>query len=267
MTPRRWRTAFASVVGTSHTKNGSPCQDAGGCRILETADGGEILLLAASDGAGTATRSEVGAALAVQSFLDRFGGAALRDPSLAIIDRAFVDHWLAEFQEAVVALAGSEANQVRDYSCTLLGAVIGPSSAAYVQIGDGAIVVGGEEPGEYIWIVWPQHGEYANQTYFLTQDNAAEALVFETGNPVNEIAVFTDGIERLVLDLATMTVHSPAFRPIFGWLAGTEPDRSGRASEALIAYLGTDHINRRTDDDKTLVMASRAAAAPEDRRP
>lgn len=263
MIRRRWRTAFASVIGTSHTKTDTPCQDASGCSVLETPDGAEILLVAASDGAGTASRSEAGASLAVRLFLDAFGKAALSEPSLRTIDRAFVDGWLSDFQDSVRRLSDDEGHSVREYSCTFLGAVIAGTAAAYVHIGDGAIIVGDEEPGEYNWVVWPQHGEYANQTHFLTQEDAAEALVFETGKPVDEVAVFTDGIERLVLDLSTNTVHSPAFRSIFAWLARTEPDRSGCASDALIAYLGSDHINRRTDDDKTLVMASRVTPAAE----
>jgi len=233
--------------------------------VVSTPDGIEVLLTVASDGAGTASRSEVGAALAVSSFLDVFGAAAQVDPSLDTVDRTFVDDWLASFKNAVSIVAASEGHDVRDYSCTLLGAVVGPASAAYVHIGDGAIVVGTEERGDYTWIVWPQHGEDASQTHFLTQEDAAAALVFETGPPVDEVAVFTDGIERLVLDLSAHTVHSPAFQPIFRWLARTEPDRSSGPSGALVTYLGSDHINSRTDDDKTLVMATRAAPADGDK--
>lgn len=258
MSQRRWRTAFASVVGTSHIKTGTSCQDAGGCTVIEAADGSEVLVAAVADGAGTAPRSEAGAWLAVKRFLEAFGEAARTEPSLGSIDRAFADRWLAAFREAVCRLAEAEDHRVRDYSCTLLGAVIGPSSATYFHIGDGAIVVGTEEPGEYTWVVWPQHGEYANTTHFLTQEDADAVLVFETGPAVDEVALFSDGIERLVLDLSSNTVHSPAFRPIFNWLAGTEPDRSERPSEALVAYLSSDHVNRRTDDDKTIVMATRA---------
>jgi hypothetical protein len=229
--------------------------------VVEAHDGTEVLLAVASDGAGTASRSDAGATLAVRTFLEFFSVAAREDPLLAVIDRAFVVDWLARFKDVVARLAAEEGHGVRDYSCTLLGAIVGPKSAAYVHIGDGAIIVGTEEPGEYTWVVWPQHGEYANQTHFLTQEDAADALVFETGVPVDEVAVFTDGIERLVLDIGASAVHSPAFRPIFGWLAMTEPERSGQPSEALAAYLRSDHINRRTDDDKTLVMATRADPA------
>jgi hypothetical protein len=257
MVGRRWRTAFATVAGTSHLRNGSPCQDASGCIVLELPDGSEVLAAAASDGAGTAVRSKEGAELAVSSFLTDFGIAAARDSSLNSIDRSFVDEWLFSFQLAVSRLAEGAESHPRDYSCTLLGAIVGPASAIYLHIGDGAIVVGAEGEEDYAWIAWPQHGEYANQTYFLTQSDASTILVFERGPPVDEIALFTDGIERLVLNLSDQSVHSPAFRPIFQWLAQTEPERSDKASDALSAYLSSDYINARTDDDKSLVIATR----------
>ena len=52
-----WRTAHASVIGTSHTATGAPCQDAGDCEVLAAADGSEILVAAVADGAGSAKRS------------------------------------------------------------------------------------------------------------------------------------------------------------------------------------------------------------------
>ena len=253
MQHRLWRTAYASVLGTSHLKTGSPCQDAGGCIVVPAADGGEVLIAAVADGAGTAKRSEAGASLAVSRFLHDF---AETDP--ASIDRPFVVQWIGSVQSEIATMAADEGNQVRDYACTLLGAVVAGSGAVYFQIGDGAIVVGGGEVGEYDWVFWPQHGEYANVTNFLTQEQAAETLEFETGGPVREIALFSDGIERLVLNFSARAVHSPSFRPIFKWLAGMEPGSKQQPAEALINYLGSDHVNKRTDDDKTLVMATRA---------
>ena len=253
MQNRLWRTAYASVLGTSHLKTGSPCQDAGRCLVVPGADGGEVLIAAVSDGAGTAKRSEAGASLVVARFLRDCTEA---DPTT--IDRTFVVNWIRSVQNEIAALAADEGHEVRDYACTMLGAVVGESGAVYVQIGDGAIVVSGEEVGEYSWIFWPQHGEYANVTNFLTQEQAAEVLLFEIGPPVREIALFSDGIERLVLDFSARTVHSPSFRPIFNWLAKTEPLDKPQPSEALTTYLSSDHINKRTDDDKTLVMATRA---------
>jgi hypothetical protein len=78
---------------------------------------------------------------------------------------------------------------------------------------------------------------------------------------VHELAMFSDGLERLVLDMTARTVHAPALRPIFGWLAATEPTPGGAPSDVVAAYLNSANVNRRTDDDKTLVMATRASPA------
>lgn len=257
MTYGRWRTAFASVIGTSHSRAGTSCQDASACVVVKAEDGTEILLAVVADGAGTADRSEVGAALAVDLFTRDFREAALLDPSLASIDKTFVTDWIRTVQDAIQEIASREGNGLADYACTLVGAIVGISRAAYLQIGDGAIVVAGGEFDDYGWISWPQHGEYANTTNFLTQDDANRLMFFETGPSVRQIALFTDGIERLVLDFSSRTVHSPAFKPIFEWLTASAADASHGPSAELSAYLRSEHVNRRTDDDKSLVMAIR----------
>jgi hypothetical protein len=152
----------------------------------------------------------------------------------------------------------------REFACTALGAVIGERRAVFLQIGDGAIVVSNRsEPEDYGWIFWPQHGEFANQTNFVTQDNALEVLEFEAEDRcIDEVAIFTDGIERLVLDLTEKTAHAPFFRTLFGWLVKTEPaevETEISISPVLSTYLGSKQINDRTDDDKTLILATRRA--------
>ena len=256
---RSWRTAYASVIGTSHHRSGTPCQDAGLCRTVGAADGSEVLVAAVSDGAGTAARSEAGSALAVASFVEAFGDAVEAATDLDGIDREFALGWLESARKAIRELARSEGRETRDYACTILGAVVGPASSVFLQVGDGAIVVAERGTDDFSWVFWPQHGEFANQTYFIVQDDVDQVFKFEVGtNRIDEVALFSDGIERLVLDIANKAVHTPSFRPIFKWLAGTEPTGTAEPSAALTAYLGSAHINARTDDDKTLVMATRA---------
>ncbi len=83
---------------------------------------------------------------------------------------------------------------------------------------------------------------------------------------VDEVAIFTDGVERLVLDLQERTAHAPFFRTLFGWVAKTEAAAVNEeipTSEAMGRYLGSKQINDRTDDDKTLILASRRPAPKE----
>lgn len=209
MTCPPWRIAHASVIGISHVTAGIPCQDASRCEVMRAPDGREVLLAVAADGAGSAARSDAGAEMAVKSFIREFAHAIGENGSLEAIDRAFVLVWLETLRKRIDFIAQDEGAPSRDFACTVLGALIGPYQAIFMQVGDGAIIVSGDEASDYSWMFWPQHGEFANQTNFILQDNLAEVLDFEivTGT-INEMAIFTDGIERLVLDFATRTVRS-----------------------------------------------------------
>jgi hypothetical protein len=262
-----WRVAHTSVIGTSHEKTGLPCQDAGCCRIVSDPEGRHVLLAVACDGAGSASRSLDGATLAVNGFLKEFSEATSHS-GLDGITREFVEDWLSRLRAEIRDRAEVADLSPREFACTLLGAVVGQDRAAFFQIGDGAIVVSNRaEADDYGWIFWPQHGEFANQTNFVTQDDALEVLEFELGErSVDEVAIFTDGIERLVLDLQEKTAHAPFFRTLFGWVAKTKPAAVNEeipTSEVMGRYLGSKQINDRTDDDKTLILASRRLAPKE----
>lgn len=257
-----WRTAYASVVGTSHAASGAPCQDAGRCEVVEAHDGSEVLIAAVADGAGSAPHSEKGSRAAVDLFLATFEPLAAEDPTLACITREVMTAWFERLRDSLRADAEAEGQSLSDYACTFLGAVIGPNRAMFVQIGDGAIVVRGRDSGDYTWVFWPQNGEFANTTNFVTQDDFEHVLQVEFEDTVLlDIAMFTDGIERLVLNMAARAVHSPALRPIFEWMARADDPPSGEA-RGLAAFLGSERVNSRTDDDKTLVMATRAVLEP-----
>lgn len=256
-----WRVAYNSVIGTSHEKTGLPCQDVGGCRIVCDPAGRQILLAVACDGAGSAFRSLDGATLTVARFLQEFGDAAKRS-GVDEINKEFVQDWLSRLRAEIKYRADEDDLSSREFACTVLAAIITQDRAAFFQIGDGAIVVSNRsEPDDYGWVFWPQHGEFANQTNFITQDDALDILEFEIDDRyIDEVAMFTDGIERLVLDLQERTAHAPFFKTLFGWLVKTEAvtvDVDLSTSDVMGKYLGSKQINDRTDDDKTLILASR----------
>ena len=102
--------------------------------------------------------------------------------------------WLARFQSEIAARAEAEGLRPRDFACTVLAAIVGADAAAFLQIGDGAMVVScPEEPDEYVWVFWPQRGEYENLTFFATDEGAPEQLDFAfVENRIEEVAVFTE---------------------------------------------------------------------------
>jgi hypothetical protein len=148
---------------------------------------------------------------------------------------------------------------MQDFACTLLAAVIWPDRAIYFQLGDGAIVSSRREaPDRYAVVCWPQQGEYANMTNFLTDDDAGEKVYCELkSGAVDEVALFTDGIQRLALDFRAQTAYEPFFAPMFNWLRASADGRSVELSNSLTVYLASEKVNSRTDDDKTLILATR----------
>ena len=82
---------------------------------MELEDGNEILVIAVSDGAGTAVRSDAGSSLAVAHFLDRFVAGAMSGPDLEAIDRPFVDRWFQDVRDEIAAMAETDGADIRDY--------------------------------------------------------------------------------------------------------------------------------------------------------
>lgn len=220
-------------------------------------------MLITSDGAGSASHSDVGSHLACKELLDSIRLYFADGNRVSDLTRGVVLGWLENATAAIAQAAERAEADVRQYACTLLAALISPSHAAYLQVGDGAIVVRSDSDG-WAYVFWPQHGEYINTTVFITDPAALKKFEFEVArSSIHEVATFTDGIESLVLQYATQTVHGPFFDMIFDPVrkrlnAGLDEE----LSEQLKAYLASEKICSRTDDDKTLLIASRLAKAP-----
>ena len=247
-----WRIAAASVPGTSHLAAGSACQDSNLVQTSTDANGAAVLIACAADGAGSAVRGKAGADLACTAWIEAAGVSAQSGAELDKTWIQFVKTALAERSTADVALPS-------DYACTFLGAYLSETSAMFVQVGDGAIVVASHNvPGDYEVIFWPDQGEYANTTRFVTEpDLERNVRMIEYFVPIDAVALFTDGLQRLVLTYETKTAYKPFFESVFGHLGTENPYDSAASSKALAEFLASDGVNQRTDDDKTLVLAAR----------
>jgi hypothetical protein len=251
-----WRVAAASAVGTSHLKAGLPCQDSHECRLCADREGAPVLVAAVADGAGSAKRAEVGAQLACEA-LANLAEVYLRTAIVADLDEDRVRDWVDRVRRHLEEHAALEGASPRDYAATLVAAVVGEDAAVFIQLGDGGIVVSDDE-GSWCWVHWPQHGEYANTTCFVTESKAAEQVMIElVPRPVREVALFSDGLERLVLHLATRSAHAPFFDQMFPLVRAKAPGIDAGLGQSLARYLGSPQVCDRTDDDKTLILATR----------
>jgi hypothetical protein len=245
-----WKYAAASVIGTSHLKSNGICQDAHCCLYDGETD---RLVCVVSDGAGSACRSDRGSRLACDLAAERIR----RADSSAVHTKQFALDTL----EAIKTFLSNEALQedirIREFACTLLVAIVCEGRTTFWQIGDGAICFRLSTDDEYSFAFWPAKGEYANVTHFVTDEDSAKELEFDTTDrALADLALFSDGLERLALDFALGEAHSKFFAGFFPYLHRESPGRLFGIEEQLIDFLASERINSKTDDDKTLVLAT-----------
>ena len=259
-TGRHWVAISASVQGSAHAKRQEPCQDSSGYRVhfgrdRETA----TLMAAAADGAGSAPLGGTGAQIALQASLQTATKLIERAEAEGFpIDlEAVAKHAVLQARDQIHNHALEQELSPKDFATTLLLAIADGQKIATAQIGDGAIVSSTPD-GTYELLTKPDQSEYVNETTFITASDAIDKLqlaVRETSGPGIKIAIFTDGIQNLVLtrDQDKLSPHTPFFDAVFAWLASQSGDESTRST--LAEFLESTRLRSRTSDDITLLLA------------
>ncbi len=255
----RWRYAYATAQGPSHIKHDVVCQDAASGSLVALESGSEYVILAVADGAGSALRADRGAELVCSLVIGEIKQRIEDDESLINLDQSRAAEIITWCASRISSIAEAEGVDSRDYAATLLVAVLGPEECAFLQVGDGVIVIQGvESEDEYSPVFWPDRGQYANETLFVTDERAAERFQFERRpGRIAEVALVTDGVQPLVLNYAERLVHTPFFTKTFGLLANEEAGFREALSERLAQALGSPAFAERHDDDKGIAIASR----------
>jgi hypothetical protein len=229
-----WAYAYAFRAGAGHER----CDDVCVCETL-----GDYILAAVADGAGSAEQARAGATIACQCFIEL--GVQIFSQTLE------PSCLLAAIQERI------PEGQVESHSCTFVGAIAGPKGALLMQVGDGAAVV--RQDGEFAIPMWPEETEFLNNTYFVTAPDAERHLqIHRIEGPLREFALFTDGLQHLVIDHKNRAPHQPFFQTIFKPL-GEKANHDTKISFWLERQLASDHVTKLTDDDTSIVIARRLA--------
>ncbi|MGH8000821.1 MAG: PP2C family serine/threonine-protein phosphatase [Brasilonema sp.] len=247
-----WRVVAASICGTSHIKNKQLCQDAHHWHILPD----NILVVAAADGAGSASMGKVGAMVAVETAIENisikeFSRRTLVDDNAV---RSLLIEAIISAKKAVEEEAVACQKQSSDLASTLIVALATPEVVAVAQIGDG-VAVARDVQGNLIALTIPDSGEYINETVFLTSPTALDALQVRLWRQaVVNVGVLTDGLQMLAMNMAVGVPHKPFFAPLFDFAANA--DDKTVAKEQLVRFLRSERIMQRTDDDLTLIIAA-----------
>jgi len=245
-----WRWAAASTIGTSHIKTGSRRQDAYAVRRL--ADSRVCAVV--SDGAGSASYGGPGAWIVCRELLSQAGRWSATSPGLP--DNQVVSEWIDAIRDRISRAAGRRGSLPRQFAATMAAVITDGSETLVMQVGDS--VAACRTDGRWTVPLWPETGEYASTTYFVTDSPAVRLHLARDSNGFDGFALFSDGIEAIALDHSEQQAHRPFLDPMIKAIDDAQGSgRLAELSEKLARYLGSDRVNERTDDDKTLILLSR----------
>lgn len=247
MQAAQWKCSGASVKGNSHEINGIECQDVWTKYVYQN-----VIAVCICDGAGSAKHSRIGAEITskiVTQWLAVFFDEAFGKP---------LGVFVTVHTEIISALCNKATElqcELQELSCTLVAvAVDNAGRYVYWHLGDGGIITRCDN--ELRVLSTPQKGDYANETYFVTEEDVAEYLQFgvsieETQN-ITGFAVFSDGLEMLLYSHATLEV-APAVAGMLNWHTQADEKTISQVIEKNL----TDVFRQKTNDDCSLVLLTR----------
>ena len=239
-----WKVVKAEITGSSHKKNGTPCQDV--TNKLVTENSCTIVL---ADGAGSASLSELGAELTCKSILR----TCHKD-----FDELFdMDSMLAKTKiiHSIRTRLGIKAKKhnknKQELASTLLFVSIKKNKFIAGHIGDGIIGII-DEKGEAIVLSEPENGEFANTTYFTTSENYRYHLRLYRGeidNNYNSFFMMSDGAADCLYH-KKQKIFAPAIRSFSNWIEKFDEES---VNQALLENM-TKMFPKHTTDDCSFIM-------------
>lgn len=241
--------AYASI-GTSHERHHLPCQDA-----VAVTSQDNILIGAMADGAGSTTHGGVGARIAVQEFLDFFCKQHLEDLDLESSDTQYkvadlFEDAHATILEALMSHVNKTKTSLENFASTFMGVISTPYFTVIGHIGDGFVVI--RSDGSYTLAAAEAQKEFVNQTTFITDSHGyLEVSIIPT--PIEFLAMGTDGLADVCLEQKPMKPHANFFKPFDDYLESYPAPEDSQ--HELEAFLSSEKLNARTQDDKALLIA------------
>jgi hypothetical protein len=203
-----WIVTKASVIGKSHLEDNNPCQDAHSCSFFENEN---FLIVAVSDGAGSASHSHLGSGIVVEQAIQRFAKVIIsnkfnlsppefpewRERSAQIFKDIF---------EYMKIFSKTENILYKSLAATAIVIIITDYGLLSAHIGDGRAGYRNSK-GEWHSCIKPFKGELANETVFITSDiwdNNDLGEYIESRIIVESIDAFTlltDGCENVCFQI------------------------------------------------------------------
>jgi hypothetical protein len=152
--------------------------------------------------------------------------------------------------------------ELRSFATTLLVVAIAGDWVATGHTGDGG-VVGWTAGGQLLTLSPPEQEEYVNVVRPLTAETGVSHGRYAARRlELSGLALFSDGMQRLVLSGPAAAPHEPFWRPFIAALCGD--DQENADGRVLEEFLGSERVSSRSDDDRTMLVLCHDAAGDGD---
>jgi hypothetical protein len=251
-----WKVVDSKATGNSHLTEGKPCQDY--VSFWQSPDG-HLGIGVVADGASSAKHSDQGAEIAVKctiNYLEQeLKGSKSHCP---IKDQETANNFFMKLLEEVKKELENQANNnrysVKELACTLLVFIASQHWLAAMQVGDGLIVIRQKNCDAYQLLLNPDKGEFIHSTTFVTSSNAKTQMQVFFNNKIklDFICVATDWCENIaVTQPKNWQPFTDFFKPLEDCVLTNEIEI---AKTEIATFLKSELVNKKTDDDKTLLL-------------
>jgi len=250
-----WTVFSASAIGKRNLEQGAAGQDASHCVVTD-----DVLVAIVCDGAGSVREGRTGSDFIARALAEQLSSTLHAEENFTGVQAAGSARIEATIHSAIESvrtrlanLADSRQLALHEFSCTLLGCVVSPGGGCFFHIGDGFAIQQGAA-GDSV-LSRPENGEYADETYFVTDENWKDHLRL-TPLPAPEpgcmIGLMSDGTAPFAVNRARSGFFRPFIDPIAAFLReATAPN----GNEALRNVLESPRACEISSDDKTLLLA------------
>jgi serine/threonine protein phosphatase PrpC len=234
-----FKTAGASVRGTSHIKKNTPCQD----KVYKSVSK-DTTTISLADGAGSCSMSEIGADVSTQFVADYL---------CENFDKIFVQNTektieilLSNIKQLLTEKSEDLSVSLKELSSTLLFVSVKNSNYIAGHIGDG--LIGCYLDGNPEVLSFPENGEYSNQTYFTTSETAKDHFRIYKGelSSIDGFILMSDGSYDNLFDKGKKKLAA-ANKTFFSWIKDHN-NSEHKVEEALHLNLENLFTKVTTDD-------------------
>ena len=234
-----------SIQGALHRAKDLPCQDYHCSKKIKNK-----LIAVVSDGAGSAKYGKIGAKIICETLCDLLIRSNIKNIRQNVIEAIKIAR-----QKLILHRCNKSksANNLMDFSATIVGVFCYKDKGVFFHIGDGAGLAFSKDQSENFIISEPANGAFSCETFFYTMEEWLDCLRFTFFENANRIILMTDGVTDFVFADDFYQIRQKFLFPIIDYLEQeTDPKAAKKALRNTLNDSRAQHINA---DDKTLLWA------------